>query len=229
MQPFLSRRTAIKFCGITRPADALAAVNAGAHALGFNGYTGSKRYLNLHENAGWIRELPPYTVRVALLVNPTFEEAAAVMELGCFSSLQLHGDESPEFCAALQGRGIQLVKVLPVHTGLSVADVQAYPVQHILLDAPAPGAYGGTGRTVDWNLAARLVSALPDRRFILAGGLTPDNVAEAIRQVQPYAVDVASGIEQPGKPGLKDEVLMQAFGASVWQADEAALGTAGRL
>ena len=204
---------AIKYCGIKTESDALAAIAAAANALGFNGFTGSKRYLDLSEAADWIGGLPSFAVRVAVLVNPTEDDVLEIMALGCFDRLQLHGDESPSYCATLQDEGIHLIKALPLADEGHLEIIADYPVRDILLDAHAPGVYGGTGQVIDWSLARRAVELYPERRIILSGGLHPGNVREATKMVQPYAVDVASGIEST--PGQKDPAKMRAFSNSL--------------
>jgi phosphoribosylanthranilate isomerase len=200
---------AIKYCGITLESDAKAAIAAGANALGFNGFPRSKRFLDLAAAAPWIRRLPGFCTRVAVLVNPTEDEAVAAMRLGCFDRLQLHGDETPDFCARLRDRGYQVIKALPLATEADLARIAEFPVDDVLLDAHAPGVYGGTGQVIDWSLARQAAERFPGKRVILSGGLKPENVAAAVSAVRPYAVDVASGIESA--PGRKDEGKMVAF------------------
>jgi phosphoribosylanthranilate isomerase len=209
---------AIKFCGITNALDALEAIRCGAHALGFNGFTGSKRFIQFHEHATWIRALPPFTVRVAVLVNPGEEEIRQVLDLHCFDRVQLHGDESPEYCRELQSRGLSLIKALPLGNEASLEEIGRYSVTDILLDAPAPGVYGGTGKMVDWTLAQQALIRFPERRFILAGGLTAGNVGNAVETLPIYAVDTASGIEVSGEPRRKDALRMRAFAEEVRRA-----------
>lgn len=188
-----ARRIRVKICGITSPEDAEAAIDAGADALGFNGFAGSKRFLDLRTASGWLAGLPPFVTRVAVLVNPTREEAEDVAALPGIDRLQFHGDESPEFCAPFVSRG--LIKALAARNRAALLESARYGARSILLDAFVPGAYGGTGRLIDLELAAAFVRENPGLRVILSGGLTPENVAAAIRAVRPHAVDVASGVE----------------------------------
>jgi len=195
--------TRVKICGITRLEDALAAVRLGADALGFNFWPGSKRYLAPAAARAIIRALPPLVTTVGVFVNPSREEAVAAAAISGVQVLQLHGDESPELCSSLP---------LPVLKGLRVGGPAALAllgrylgVAGFLLDAESPG-YGGSGRTFDWSLVAGAAERVT---VILAGGLDPANVAEAVRAVHPYAVDVASGVESA--PGVKDPELMSRF------------------
>jgi phosphoribosylanthranilate isomerase len=193
----------VKICGITRLEDALAAVRLGADALGFNFWPGSKRHLAPAAAREIIRALPPFVTTVGVFVDPTREEAVSAAASSGVQVLQLHGDEPPELCAHLP---------LPVLKGIRVSGPAALAllgryvgVAGFLLDAATPG-YGGSGQTFDWSLVAGAAERVT---VVLAGGLTPANVAEAVRAVRPYAVDVASGVESA--PGVKDPELMSRF------------------
>jgi phosphoribosylanthranilate isomerase len=193
----------VKICGITRLEDALAAVRLGADALGFNFWPGSQRYLAPAAAREILRALPPFVTAVGVFVDPTREEAISAAAISGVQVLQLHGDEPPELCAHLP---------LPVLKGIRVSGPAALAllgryvgVAGFLLDAASPG-YGGSGRTFDWSLVAGAAERVT---VVLAGGLTPANVAEAVRAVRPYAVDVASGVESA--PGVKDPELMSRF------------------
>lgn len=199
----------IKICGIRSAADAEAAIAAGADALGFNGWPGSRRYLDLATARDWIAGLPPAICRVAVLVDPGEERVREVVALGCFHALQLHGEETPEFCAWARGFGLAIIKAFRLGGGVSLPVIDAYSGVDILLDGPAGASMGGAGSVCDWGGARRLVEAYPGRRFWLAGGLRAGNVAEAIRGVRPHAVDVASGVECG--PGSKDPGLVCEF------------------
>lgn len=194
----------VKICGITRLEDALAAVRLGADALGFNFWPGSKRYLAPAAARDIIRALPPLVTTVGVFVDPGRDEALAAAAVSGVQVLQLHGDEPPEACARL---GLPVLKGLRVRDEASLAALDRYAgaVAGFLLDADSAG-YGGSGRTFDWALAARAAARHP---IVLAGGLTPANVAEAVRAVRPWAVDVASGVESA--PGLKDLELVSRF------------------
>lgn len=193
----------VKICGITRLEDALAAVRLGADALGFNFWPGSRRYLPPAAARDLIRALPPFVTTVGVFVDPSRDEAVSAAAISGVQVLQLHGDEPPELCAHLP---------LPVLKGIRVAGPAALAllgryvgVAGFLLDAASPG-YGGSGQTFDWSLVAGAAERVT---VVLAGGLTPANVAEAVRAVRPYAVDVASGVESA--PGVKDPELMSRF------------------
>jgi len=193
----------VKICGITNPEDALIAVEAGADALGFVFFRGSPRYISPDSAAAIIRLLPPFVQTVGLFVN---EEAATVNEIAdqCGLDLvQLHGKESPDYCADIHRR---IIKAFRVKDLSSLDDMSNYHVAACLLDAWSPAAHGGTGTTFNWEIAAR---AAASHRIILAGGLTPDNVAGAVATVRPYAVDVSSGVESA--PGVKNGGLVRAF------------------
>ncbi len=185
----------VKICGITRLEDALAAARAGADALGFNFWPRSKRYLDPRAAGEIIAHLPPFIAAVGVFVDPTREEALRAAALSGVHWLQLHGDEPPELCASLT---LPVIKGIRVHDRASLDALAEYDVAGFLLDTDTPG-YGGSGTTFDWTLAAEGARRAP---IVLAGGLTPENVADAVRQVRPWAVDVASGVESA--PGVKD-------------------------
>lgn len=196
----------MKFCGITREQDAWAAVEAGADALGFNFYGKSKRFVPLEAVAGWLEDLPADIGRVAVVVQPAEELLHELAASGLFHALQFHGGEDVGFCS--RHGGVFYVKARAVKDACSVDDALGDPAPCLLLDAHAPGVFGGTGQVIDWSLAAR-VTADADRPVVLSGGLNPANVAEAVRQVQPGAVDTASGVESA--PGIKDAAKMRVF------------------
>lgn len=198
-------RLRVKICGITNAADAAMAVAAGADALGFNLFPGSKRFVDPLD-AAWIRNVP--VLRVAVLVNPTIGDLSRVRGAKLFEAVQFHGDESPEFCASA---GMDWIRAVRVAGPESLADALRYDTPGLLLDAHVDSAYGGTGRMVDPALAAEFVRAHPERRVVLAGGLRPDNVAAAVRAVRPVGVDVASGVERDDDPRRKDPEKVRAF------------------
>lgn len=146
---------------------------------------------------------------VAVVVNPGPELLAGLRAVACFDAIQFHGDESPEFCQAA-GKGFsQWIKALRVRSESDLSVATDFATPFLLLDAAVPGRYGGSGTTIDWGLASGFAKLHPERRVILAGGLVPGNVADAVRSVQPHAVDVASGIESA--PGVKDPGLVRDF------------------
>jgi phosphoribosylanthranilate isomerase len=193
----------VKICGITSLEDALLSIEAGADALGFVFFQGSPRYISPEQASGIIRNLPPFVKTVGLFVN---EEPAIVNSVAdqCLLDLvQLHGEESPDYCAVINRR---VIKAFRVRDSSSIDTLDNYRVAACLLDAWSPTAHGGTGQTFNWEIAS---AAAAQRPVILAGGLTPDNVAEAVRRVQPYAVDVSSGVEC--SPGHKDAEKIRKF------------------
>lgn len=207
-------RTRIKFCGITRLQDARLAAELGVDALGFVFCTASPRYVDPAVAATIAGHLPPLVSRVALFLDPDAERVKSVIQLFRPDYLQFHGRESPEFCS---GFGVPYLKTLGMAEP-SAAQQQALAhagAAAFLLDSHRPGEAGGTGRNFDWSKTPNL-----SKPVVLAGGLTPANVAMAIRSVQPFAVDVSSGIEQA--PGVKDPVAMGAFVAAVQSADAGA-------
>jgi phosphoribosylanthranilate isomerase len=199
----------VKICGITNLEDAKASIAAGADALGFNCYVKSKRYVDLAAAGEWIARLPDHISRVAVVVDPTFAEAKAIATLPFISALQLHGRETPDFCRRLAAEGVRLSKALPATDAASLRDAALYSTQTIVLDSATADAFGGTGLTFDWRIAARFVEMHPASHVILAGGLTPENVSEAVAIARPYAVDVTSGVE--ASPGRKDYLLLRSF------------------
>jgi phosphoribosylanthranilate isomerase len=199
----------IKICGITNAADGKAAIECGADALGFNCFPGSKRYIDMKIAGEWISQLPETTAKIAILVNPSLEEALATAALPFVTALQLHGAETPEFCGTLAQRGVRFAKALPVTSENSVRDLPSFATDTLVLDASHAGEFGGTGRVIDWEIARRFIESNPRLRVILAGGLTPENVAAAVRKTGPFAVDVTTGVESA--PGHKDPELVRAF------------------
>lgn len=197
----------VKICGITNPADAEMAVAAGADALGFNFYPGSKRYIPFAENRDWIGALAGKADRVAVVVNAMPAELAALRDSGCFEAVQFHGDETPEDCSALAfPRWMRAVRVKDAG---SLAGVESYHTPFLLIDSWSAVSYGGTGQRLNWDVAREIVLGQPDRHVVLAGGLTPDNVREAVRIARPFGVDVAGGVESDSRH--KDEYLVREF------------------
>ncbi len=196
-------RTRIKICGITNMEDAEAAVGFGADALGFIFYKGSKRYVDPETAGGIISTLPPFLTTVGVFVNQDLNEIREIMGKTGINAVQLHGDEDPQFCNSVPTK---VIKVFRVKDTLDPGKVAQYPVQAILLDTYSDDEYGGTGRSFDWTIIEDM--RLP-KKVILSGGLTPDNVSEAVRIVNPYAVDVSSGVE--AEPGKKDHQKLKNF------------------
>lgn len=202
-------RVAVKICGVTRGDEAAAIVAAGADALGINYWPGSKRFVPLAETISWLRDLVGAVRRVAVTVNADDAALREMIESGAVDWIQLHGDESPERVESLAREGLPVFKALALRDRSSLERVAAFSSPTLLLDAYAPGAYGGSGATMDWALGAEAVTRFPDRQVVLAGGLGPDNLAGAIAQVRPAAVDVASGVES--SPGRKDLAKVRDF------------------
>lgn len=205
--------TKIKICGIKTVSDALAAMEAGADLIGLNFYPKSPRYIDV----GRCRDIMSVMRRyghiqyVGVFVNATLGEICATMDTCGLSLAQLHGDETPAMLQELDGRGFKAFRGVPenVH-GFARQKAPAF-----LLDASVIGVYGGSGVTANWSTAKELAKTYP---LLLAGGLTPENVAEAIRQVKPWGVDVASGVEM--EPGKKDVDKMAAFVRAVRTMDD---------
>jgi phosphoribosylanthranilate isomerase len=204
--------TRVKICGITRKEDALEAVAAGAHALGFIFVHSSPRYITPDRASSIIRLLPPYVSTVGVFVNASRGQILTAMQVSRVSSLQLHGEETPE---QVVGFPCSVTKAFRVTEKFDPAVMEDYDVSACLLDAYSPAAHGGTGTTFDWDVARNAAGTRP---LILSGGLTAENVGEAIHMAHPYAVDVASGVEQ--SPGVKDVRKIHAFVAAVREADE---------
>ena len=198
--------TYVKICGITNLADALSAVEAGADALGFNFYGPSPRHIEPNAARAIIDQLPATVLSVGVFVNEASpERVEQIADAAGVAALQLHGDESPEYCNAVADRYV--IKVLAVDSDFDPQRALNYKVQAIMLDAADRKARGGTGRTIDWSVARRTGELV--HRLFLAGGLSPQNVAEAIAAVRPYAVDACSALETT--PGKKDPERVRAF------------------
>lgn len=205
------RHVRTKICGITRVEDGVAAARAGADAVGLVFYQKSPRHVDLVQAQQIVAGLPPFVSVVGLFVNETAEQVCRVMQQVSLDVLQFHGDESPAFCEQF---GRRYVKAIRMHDGV---DLQALSEQYasasaLLVDAYHPEQMGGTGLVFDWQ---RLPADLP-LPLILAGGLTPDNIADAVRMVQPWGVDVSGGVEYrdaDGQPhhGVKSHAAIDAF------------------
>lgn len=196
--------TRIKICGITRSEDALVCAQAGVDAIGLVFYPPSPRHVVAAQAAAIARALPPFVTTVGLFVNPAAEQVEAVLDEVHLDVLQFHGDEPPEFCA---GFGVPYLKAIRVKAGVDLVQcaIRYQAAQGLLLDAYVEGTPGGTGQSFDWEL---IPAELP-LPVILSGGLSPANVAGAIRRVRPWAVDVSSGVE--ASKGIKDAAKIVAF------------------
>jgi phosphoribosylanthranilate isomerase len=198
--------TLIKICGITNLEDALAAVDAGADTLGFNFYKPSPRYVAPQAARQIIDQLPDAVLTVGVFVNE--ESPQSVKDLARhagITAIQLHGDESPDYCQSLKGHYV--IKALSAATDFDVQHARAYDVQAIMLDTKDDALRGGTGRVFNWSIAREVKHAVP--KLFLAGGLGPENIEEAITTVRPYAVDACSALEEV--PGKKNHERMRAF------------------
>ena len=198
-------RTKVKICGITRLADALAAVEAGADALGFMFFAGSKRHIVAAAAAKIIHALPPFIARVGVFVNADAGTVRATVAECGLDTLQFHGEETPEFCR--QFAPLKVVKAFRIQNAASLEPLPGYDVDAWLLDSYVAGTRGGTGEKFNWDLACQAKEL--GRPVILAGGLTPENIADAVQQVWPFGVDVSSGVETA--PGQKDAGLVRQF------------------
>lgn len=195
--------TRVKICGLTSVQDALASVEAGADAIGLNFARRSPRRVELDVARAIVEALPPHVLSVGVFVDASEAEIREVIARTGVRCVQLHGEESPELVALFQPHAY---KALRVRGHGAIEQAARYPGEYILLDAYVPGVEGGTGATFDWAIAAKLTRL---RKVTLAGGLTPDNVANAVREVQPFCVDVASGVES--SPRQKDVAKVRAF------------------
>jgi phosphoribosylanthranilate isomerase len=205
--------TRVKICGITNLADAQAAIEAGADALGFIFYEKSPRRMTIPAVAKISKQLPPFILRVGVFVNAPEELVTrAIGECG-LGLLQFHGDEPPEFCTRF---GLMSMKAFRIRDAESLKELPKFPTEAWLLDAYSAENLGGTGEKFNWDLAVEAQKF--GKPVFLAGGLTPENVAAAVRKVQPFGVDVSSGVES--SPGKKDHARVRAFIANVRQAEQ---------
>jgi phosphoribosylanthranilate isomerase len=194
----------VKICGITNAPDALAAVEAGADALGFMFYEPSPRRISIPDAAAVIRELPPFVLKVGVFVDPSEDLVMRAIGDCALNLLQFHGDETPQFCTEF---GLMTMKAFRIRDAESLNALRDYPTDAWLLDAFTPGKLGGTGEKFNWDLAIEAKKL--GRPIFLAGGLTPANVAEAVASVRPYGVDVSTGVE--AQPGRKDHTKVRDF------------------
>ena len=200
-------RVRVKVCGITNAEDAGAAVEAGADALGFIFHQKSPRYVVPAVAARIIADLPPLIMPVGVFVNEDLATVRSIMDACGLGLAQLHGDENASYCHDLSRPAMKALRLRDRTSLLTVAEYQGRGgVRGFVLDRFSEAAYGGTGQVTDWGLAAEIAKST---RVLLAGGLTPDNVTEAIRTVRPYGVDVSSGVESA--PGKKDHAKIFAF------------------
>ena len=197
------KQVKVKVCGMTSLKDALNAVEGGADAVGFIFYKKSLRSVTMKTVREIVLELPPFVDTVGVFVDETAEQINKIADYCNLDIIQLHGDESPTFCKKIRRKVIKAFRVKDMQ---SVKKLSSFQVSGFLLDTFSENLHGGTGKVFDWNLA------LPAKKFgpvIMAGGLTPNNVQQAVRQIRPYGVDVCSGVES--EPGIKDHKKVRAF------------------
>jgi len=194
----------VKICGITNIEDALAAVAAGADAIGLMLYEPSPRFVSLERAAEIVRALPPFVAKVGVFVNASEQDVRRAIDDCGIDTLQFHGEEPPEFCRRFS---LKVIKAFRVQDAGSLDATREYPGTTWLLDSYVSGKHGGTGARLNWELAAGAVRS--GGRVILAGGLTPENAAAAVRRVLPFGLDVSSGVESA--PGKKDPAKIRAF------------------
>lgn len=202
----------LKICGVRSEDDARRLIDMGVDALGVNFWERSKRYLD-PESAVWLKGLEGRILRVGVFVNASADFAIRLVREGLIDLVQLHGDETPADAAPFRERNVPFIKALGVGSSDDLVLADRFEAAALLLDAHAPGVYGGTGATFDWNAAVAYMREHPELPLVLAGGITPANAADAVAVVRPAALDVASGAEH--SPGVKDfgkvEALLDAL------------------
>jgi phosphoribosylanthranilate isomerase len=203
--------TKVKICGITNLADAQVAVEAGADALGFIFYAQSPRYISIKQATEISKQLPPFIMKVGVFVNADEEFVLRAISAVGLTLLQFHGDEAPDFCRQF---GMMSMKAFRIRDEESLKEIPKYQTEAYLLDAFSSTALGGTGKTFNWDLAIEAQKFW--KPIFISGGLTPENVADAIKKVKPFAVDVSSGVEI--SPGKKDAKKVKAFIVAVRKA-----------
>ncbi|HOQ05164.1 MAG TPA: phosphoribosylanthranilate isomerase [Anaerohalosphaeraceae bacterium] len=193
--------TKIKICGITNLDDAVTAAELGADLLGFIFYPKSPRYIDPQKARDIIAKIPTFVDTVAVFVNPTLQQVQETAQQGWFNWIQLHGDETPDFCRSLHWLNIKLIKAVRVKDRSDIDKALTYPTDAVLLDTYTDGLYGGTGQTFDWSLIG-----YPPRRIFLSGGIGPHNIRQAL-EVGTYGIDINSGVESA--PGKKDPAKLK--------------------
>ena len=205
--------TSLKVCGITNQDDAERLVVEGIPALGVNFWPKSKRYVTTEQATAFLPALQGKILRVGVFVNADPIAVFGLLSHGVIDVAQFHGDETPEYCAIFGDEGYPFIRALGVKNADSIANILDYKATAILLDAHAPGVYGGTGDTFDWNLAKKVVAENPELPILLAGGITSENAEQATRAVRPAGLDLASGSESA--PGIKDFEKIRAIQAGI--------------
>ncbi|MEW4982383.1 MAG: phosphoribosylanthranilate isomerase [Cycloclasticus sp.] len=209
----MSLRTRVKICGITQVDDALAAIDAGADALGFVFYEGSPRFVDIHSTKLIFEKLPPFINKVGLFVNANYDYISHVLDALPLDILQFHGDEDEAFCRSFNRPYLKAIRMRDTTDLSDMAEIYS-SASGLLLDAFDSTQYGGTGQTFNWDLLPKRCN-LP---IVLAGGLTVHNIYDAVKNTNPYAVDVSSGVEK--SKGVKDHQLINKFMHEVKRANE---------
>ncbi len=191
-----------KICGITRLKDALFSVGCGVDALGFNFYKKSPRYVSPNKAYSIISQLPPFVSSVGLFVNEDYDEILKISDMCGIRTIQLHGDESPDFCGKFDS--YRVIKAFRIKDESDLENIKKYDLSGYILDSFSPDLYGGTGLSFDWGLLDKIDF---DGNIIVAGGINPDNIERLLRSVVPYGVDICSGVES--SPGVKDDKLLK--------------------
>jgi phosphoribosylanthranilate isomerase len=208
-------RIRVKICGITSLPDALGAIEAGVDALGFMFWEPSKRHITIEQAARITTQLPPFVSKVGVFVNAPAEAVREAVSRCGLDTVQLHGEEPAEFCRQFKP-GVKVIKAFRIKDATSLRQLHHYDTDAWLLDSFVTGWQGGTGRSFDWSVAREARDA--GCPIILAGGLRPDNVAEAIHEVWPFGVDVSSGVENA--PGVKDAAKIKHFVEAVRSVEQ---------
>ena len=212
--PLLDPSTiSLKICGVTLPGDAQQLVELGVDALGINFWPHSKRHLSTEKAEPILRACEGKITRVGDFVNAEPALPRRLFEQGLIDIAQFHGDETPQYCAPFANDSLPFIKAIGVKNMESIENLSDYRASAVLLDTPAPGIYGGTGERFDWSIARDFVSEHPQIPVLLAGGITPENAAEAASFVRPAALDIASGAEL--SPGVKDFTKVKALMAAL--------------
>jgi phosphoribosylanthranilate isomerase len=206
------QRVRVKICGVRTYEEAQTALDCGADALGFNFWQKSARYIEPQSAREIIQRLPVFTHCVGVFVNEDAERIRQIIEQAKINVVQLHGDEAPEFCAQIGA--VKIIKAFRVAEDFDIEELKRFAADAFLLDSKVKGEYGGTGKRFDWRIAVEAKSIAP---IILAGGINVENVAEAIDEVRPFAVDVCSGVE--AEPGRKDLQKLREFMLEVERAN----------
>lgn len=200
--------TKVKICGITNSEDALLSAKFGADTLGFNFYSKSARYVTPETVREIVEQIPANVLKVGVFVNESLDKIVEIARVAKLDALQLHGEEAPEFAAELKARtNLEIIKAFRVSSDFVPEDVLRYKVDAILLDAYSPKEHGGTGETFDWEIAKKVREIFP--KMYLAGGLSHENIREAVERVKPFAVDSCSSLES--KKGIKDLQKVKEF------------------